>query len=214
MRDEGVDEKHILSQHNFRKAIALAWIDPENHLPMGRERRQKYRARTTPAKLSEARRSVRKDESKKNDKHRSEQFTDKTVGPAGRLTVTRLDPSLNHLPVPSGEKSRCSLHRWLGIETQKDLMKCEACNISVCVRCYYCFHTIEDLLGQKEKLRIFYKNDANNKKTAMDCCGNVPISTIRTPPQDQDISEESSFGSYGSRKRERAWNGATHMEAI
>jgi hypothetical protein len=116
--------------------------------PMGKERRQKYRAMPTPARLSEARRSVRKEDNKKNAKHhRSEKCTDKTVGPARRLTVKRLDPSLNHLPVPSREKLQCSMYRWLGIETQKDLMKCEACNIRVCVRCYYCIHTTEDLLG-------------------------------------------------------------------
>jgi hypothetical protein len=48
----------------------------------------------------------------------------------------------------------------------------------------------------------------------MDCCGKMPISTIRTTPQDQDIGEGSSIGSYGGQKREQAWEGVSNMEEI
>jgi hypothetical protein len=39
MRDEEVAEENILSQHSFRKAISLAWINPEQHYQMGNIRK-------------------------------------------------------------------------------------------------------------------------------------------------------------------------------
>jgi hypothetical protein len=48
LRNKGVKEKNILiSQHDFRKAVALAWIDPEQHYPVTKGR--KMAKMSTPA---------------------------------------------------------------------------------------------------------------------------------------------------------------------
>ena len=39
LTSKGVDKKNILSQHEFRKAIALAWLDPKNHWKSNEKKR-------------------------------------------------------------------------------------------------------------------------------------------------------------------------------
>jgi hypothetical protein len=101
------------------------------------------------------------------------------VASNGWLTKTRLNTTLSYLPVPTLDKLRCAMHCWLGIETQKDLLKCEACNICLRVKSYQWFHTTIDLVRMKDKLCEFYGNKEKEKKTAMDCWNEIH-STITT----------------------------------
>ena len=72
-------------------------------------------------------------------KKKSVNFTEASLGPHGHYK-RRLDRSLNHLPLKTTPKSRWALHRWAGVETQKQVMYCEACNTSLCILCYQHFH--------------------------------------------------------------------------
>jgi hypothetical protein len=211
LRGQGVPEKNILSQHDFRKAIALAWINPEQHYQTRNVR--KPATGSTPASAQAMMGSDKKDRSmrRKTKKTRTKQFTDKLVALNGRLSCTWLNTALNHLPVPGGAKLRCSMHCWLGIETQKDLSKCEACNVCLCIKCYKCFHMAPDLAGMKDELREFYENKENEKKTAMDCWNKIESTTT---PKKKGNSEARKSGINTRRKRKAPGEGAFNMEAV
>ena len=75
----------------------------------------------------------------------SNHITDKTLGEYGGLNI-RLKNEFNHCPVaPNGKRARCSLHRWANYETQKHVIRCSACSVNLCVKCWKVFHTEKDL---------------------------------------------------------------------
>ena len=51
----------------------------------------------------------------------------------------QLDKRIDHLLDSAEGKARCSLHRWVGIDTQKDVMHCTRYNITCacCVTIYF-----------------------------------------------------------------------------
>ena len=55
------------------------------------------------------------------------------LAPHGDL-YRQLEKIIDHLPDSAGGKARFILHRWDGIETQKDIMNRSTCNIT-CVCC-------------------------------------------------------------------------------
>ena len=50
--------------------------------------------------------------------------------PDGALFM-QLDPTKCHLADKAKGRSRCSLHRWLGFETQRGVTYCETCNVNL-----------------------------------------------------------------------------------
>ena len=54
---------------------------------------------------------------------------DNNLATNGELYL-KLDKIIGHLLDSSEGKARCSLHKWVGIETQKDVMHCLTCNIT------------------------------------------------------------------------------------
>jgi hypothetical protein len=189
LKEQGVHQKNILTHYNWRKAVALAWISPEEYY----EPSKKTNALTPPAPSS----------NKKAKLKRTEFFTDFSVAAAGKLTITRMNTYLQHLPVPpNSERSRCGMHRWLGIDTQKDVMTCKSCNVNLCLRCYEGFHTIVDLPGMKARLKAFYEK--NEKKTTMDCYDEL---FCVTTPTDRGVTTDGENNS--DRKRKAPWTGIT-----
>ena len=169
MRREGVPEKSILSHHDFRKAIALAWINPEMHykqeegatrkmLKCNNPRKRKATVTTPPPRKAHDLLATKK---------RTMQMTDKTLAENSKLSIRRLDSSLDHLPVPAKDNARCSLHRWVGVETEKDVCFCSACNVNLCHKCYKSFHVTTDIVGMKERVRELYKGEKGSKKTSL-----------------------------------------------
>jgi hypothetical protein len=191
LKEQGVSEKNILTHYNFRKAVALAWISPEEYY----QGSKKSSAPTPPT-------------TNKKKVKRTEFFTDHSVGSSGKLTLLRLNSYLPHFPVPpNSDRSRCGMHRWLGIDTQKDVMTCKSCNVNLCLRCYEGFHTIGGLVGIKTRLKEFYEK--NDKKTAMDCYDEV---LGVTTPTDRGVTDDGEKRSI--RKRKPPWPGITNYEEV
>ena len=69
----------------------------------------------------------------------------------------RLNPIIYHIPYEAGGRSRCRLHWWDGVETQKKILACPGCGVSFCVKCYRLFHKEADILGMKSKLMKEFK---------------------------------------------------------
>ena len=64
-----------------------------------------------------------------------------------------------HIPYEAGDRVRCILHWWGGVETQKNILACLGCGVSFCVKCYRLFHKEADIVGMKSKLKKEYKKD-------------------------------------------------------
>ena len=89
--------------------------------------------------------------------------TDNSLCPEAGSLKTRINCLLDHIPDNSKPNARCSLHRWLGIETQKEISYCHGCNVNLCLQCYRIFHKQRDIIGSRLSLSNKYKNKNKNK---------------------------------------------------
>ena len=68
-------------------------------------------------------------------KQRAAKVTDDALKPGGFLSV-RLDSLKEHFPDPAKKNARCSLHKWVGVETEKGITYCLTCNVNLCKDCF------------------------------------------------------------------------------
>ena len=137
----GLKKKDLLSHHDFQRAIALAWIghdDNKLQLPSKRKRDGSVDDSISPLTIDFSVSTGRS-----GDKRRCARITDDALKPTGALCI-RLDDTKDHLPDKAKQSARCSLHRYVGVETEKQVMYCATCNINLCVNCYRFFHKIPD----------------------------------------------------------------------
>lgn len=175
---EGVDKKHIMSHHDFRKRIALHWINHEHYptpsKPNNRKRKQptinrrpgSINTRSTSSLNSPSSVSTMTRDDESAPRTRSRAAAEKNIRcasitfdsllPSGNLNK-RLNPGLKHFPIePHKKNARCSLHRWAGVETQKAIMLCPTCNVHLCLACYDRFHTDHNLGHKRLALQKEY----------------------------------------------------------
>ena len=144
----------------------MAWINPElywteeNDGPTTTSWKKRKALRSV-ASISSASTESKK---KKARPARCTPLSDNMLAPAGSMCV-RLDTSLDHFPNPvTKPKSRCSLHKWLGIETTRQLSYCQTCNVNLCVDCNKIFHTDKELLKNKEKNKKIYTRQQKEQR--------------------------------------------------
>ncbi len=159
----GVARRQLLSHHDFRKAIAFAWINPAKHWtspgPMktrksnnssnssGRTaKRMKRGTRTTTPTTTPA------DVSRKQGQY-TLRFDDKSLSEHGALSA-RLNRAFAHFPLPSTGRKRCGLHRWCGFEKFRFVVECKDCSAAPCVDCYKVLHTKTDLPSLNQRMEI------------------------------------------------------------
>ena len=71
--------------------------------------------------------------------------TTTTMGEGGVLAKRRLDKSLDHTTVVvRRQKTKCALHRLVGLRREGLLSYCIGCNVYLCSVCYHAFHTEKD----------------------------------------------------------------------
>ena len=68
-------------------------------------------------------------------KLRTEKLADNALHTDEALFM-RLDTTKCHLADKAKVNSRCSLHRWLGFDTQRGITYCETCNVNLCKKCF------------------------------------------------------------------------------
>ena len=155
----------------FRKDIALAWINPKEYMadqkqaaaktPMSRRRKRDDASGVSGITLDSALRSTVTEPSVPTQPtkklKRTVRMSDDALDPtAGKLSC-RLDHTLDHIPIrPHNSKVRCSIHRWVGVETQKDVFLCPSCDVNLCVDCYHIFHHTENMVMMKKSLSKKY----------------------------------------------------------
>ena len=61
--------------------------------------------------------------------------------------------------------ARCSLHGWVGIDTQKDVIYIPTRNFNLCVFCYHLFHSDIDILNTEDSISKRFKGLKARKTT-------------------------------------------------
>ena len=142
-------KNNLLSHHDFCAQIALSWINSDTpHISVTLQKRSNEDILVVS--------SITTDSSMVLKKSRATVVNDKSVKPTSNLSQSRLDQSLDHFLMKPSKSARCAVHRWLGIETEKDTYYCSACNVNVCILCNKPFHFVPSLLDMKNTLRITY----------------------------------------------------------
>ena len=111
-KEEGMDKKNVLSHHDFRKKVAIAWINPdlcwndEVNGPVKNAKKRKVLAVVDENSI-DSRKSRRSRESRESsvyvgvsigeEKLRCAKVTDDAFKPGSYLSI-RLDSSRHHLP--------------------------------------------------------------------------------------------------------------------
>ena len=158
--EEGIPKRYIMSHHDFRKKVAMAWINSdvywtgEKHGPVSLSHKRVKRKRLC---LDTGATTLVKEK-----KQRTERIMDQFLGPWGPLRI-RLDTTKPHLATKAKGHARCGLHRWVGIETQSQISYCETCNVNLCTDCFKYFHVTEDILSQKKSLQRKYEKEREKK---------------------------------------------------
>jgi hypothetical protein len=118
---------------------------------------------TTSARRTSAQRSVLEitDETT-TEKKRKTTMSDATLKSQFR---ERLNNSIPHWPVkaPTNKQPpRCQLHTWATqskVRKKADVVRCEICDVYLCIDCFKLFHKTRDIVKEKSKLLQKFLND-------------------------------------------------------
>jgi hypothetical protein len=191
MEENGIPRSRMMSQYDFRRAIALAWVSSNEESISARQRGKEARKRkaedeelstaaTTSGKGASSRKR-RKTTDNASNKGSAVEVTQKperaptlkdnillnTTGPLSQ----RLNNFIDHWPTELEDRgARCAVHRWCAdIEVKAHVFKCSHCRINLCIDCFRVFHSKTDLVGYKEELKrkfVAQQQAKLNMKTA------------------------------------------------
>jgi len=168
-------ERFTLSQYQFRRLVAIAWVSSDeptiNELKrMSNQNAKVMQKRMTPAASETGPRKRRKttpqSTSSTDSKSRAPKLTDVSI--QGKYSK-RLDAFVTegHFPVHKPEqRPKCALHKWAAdVEERKHVYSCSHCKISLCVSCFPIFHKDHDLVNNKEKYKQDFKRQQAKLKS-------------------------------------------------
>ena len=120
-------------QHDFRKDVALAWINPREEdeevpAPVSMRKRKAFSGSSLSSLFGcsntygVAKKTV-------------SLISDASLRPRGAMSI-RLETQYDHLPqLPQIKKPRCALHRWGDVEMRSSISYCATCNVNLCIDC-------------------------------------------------------------------------------
>ena len=138
--------------HNFRKMIALAWLCPTEYT-----NGKNLKCKNNDGNSSRSIRTINSS-SLSNKKQKCAYITDDSIHPAhGSLKIWRSSLYQNYPACPHVKDPTCSLHRWPSednsFKKQGNIIRCDCCNINLCIDCFPLFHTVEDVKKLKAEVR-------------------------------------------------------------
>jgi hypothetical protein len=170
----GLKRKDLLSHHDFRKAVALSWINqplywtPPKKKPT-REQQAQYegpsmsKKKMTPGSSTRSKKRTATGTSLSpadaGKKKRRQKFTDAALSQKGSYGEMRLNRAFTHFPIPVSGRVRCSIHNWCDFEKFGGVVECEDCKVVLCTACYKKFHTCNDLLANKKELMQQFRQE-------------------------------------------------------
>jgi hypothetical protein len=130
----GKKKKDLLSHYEFRKQIALAWLDPETYWPERElNSKGKKRNRSSESIGSDDTRHTRSGNIRSKSKKRFQVSNTSLALHTGMLGC-RLDTELLHWPVASeAKRAKCALHYWAADLEEKKILFCVKDAIFICV---------------------------------------------------------------------------------
>ena len=148
-----------MEHYEFRKDIAMGWIDPTNHgegksapgysTPSDQETLSTLSANSA------------------SSSQRRPKVSDSSLLPNKGSLQKRLNCSIGHWPraIPADKhrnRPNCQMHKWAtGLQKRGNIVLCADCNVALCLECFGPFHTVYDLVGEKERFakQMRAKND-------------------------------------------------------
>ena len=187
-----------ITHYEFQRSVALVWINPKKYWPNLRNTNIKVKPPKRPCtRLSDNTNTpcrtlsttpttdtidstpshtisldnTDRDEKKTSFFTRNTIVNDASLDPFSGTLVCRLIKYNQHLPCPPPiTSSYCQLHKWeTGEKTRKGCIFCTDCRITLCDRCYIPFHTVENLVGMKEILKLSYRDVEFNCEPIVNC---------------------------------------------
>ena len=146
-------KQKTISHYQFRKAIALALLDPDTYWPnhmKSKPVQNENESSVSGTKASSKRGSDSVDTSgtRLMKKIGSYTITNNSLCPRTGALCNRLAINWGaHLPShPNNNQMRCALHMW-GNKTRvrAQILRCATCYVHLCVDCFAHFHTIEEV---------------------------------------------------------------------
>ena len=157
----GKEKKDLMSHHDFRKSIALAWINPDPVSPSkevaitrkgrGDNEEASVASSVTMSTIHSIIRPTR------GIICRATPVNDGSMRTTSALSRRRLDTTLDHFLDMAKSSARCALHRWVGIELERNTYYCAACNVNLCIICNRAFHKVPELLSMKTQIKRRYE---------------------------------------------------------
>ena len=94
---------------------------------------------------------------------RATSFTDKTLDQDIGALRGRIYGD-DHWPVPSNKNdARCQLHYWnIRKKCCSQLLIFSHCKVTLCTKCFAPYHTVKDLVGSKNCLKVRYTTEDEN----------------------------------------------------
>ena len=127
-----IAKRDLITHHDFRKAIALYWINPAEY-DQELKAEKPYDVKRNISSTSTVS-SVTVDSSvsysTKTIKTGLHHVTYASLCPITGNLRCRIGPMIDHIPYESGVRARCRLHWWGGVETQKNILACPGCGVS------------------------------------------------------------------------------------
>ena len=167
-----------LTHYQFLLSVATAWIDKNEtdirHVRRIREKKCPKRspdgATTTPQQQRPRPEPLHNTRTTSTSTESSTPLTSPMKAPM--VNKNALDPTSGvlkqrldhfgkfHCPIPSeSKKPSCALHRFLlgrdagtCSQTRGKIVTCEECHVNLCIPCFRTFHTVKDIVGEKENL--------------------------------------------------------------
>ena len=150
--------KH-LEHYEFRKDVAMGWIDHDN-----------YGAGKNPGYQTPSDHETVSTMSASSTNRRRQKVTDLSLDPTEGALKCRINCAVGHWPSKPpvdkhGNKTACQIHKWTsGQQMRKGTAICETCNVSLCLECYEQFHTVWDLVKEKQNIAKRIRESGNSGK--------------------------------------------------
>ena len=141
-----------MTHYEFRKQIALAWVDPENYWPTDSTKKSARKRKRIEVEEGDGitTRSAASTSSQLNDnKKRCVAISDASLHPEKGALKERLVRGGHWPEVSKGKDVCCQLHRWgTGRKYRAKIVTCKQCKVNLCIDCFYEFHTKREFNGR------------------------------------------------------------------
>jgi hypothetical protein len=193
MEEAGVLKRDMLSQYEFRRQIALAWVSKDeptmrqrrkNNLPnptvatgkrkatpeptSNRATRRQKVAESTPESIVAVETQAKQSSTKKS---KSSAVTDASLTSTTGPFCRRLDTDVRHWMTEVPNRPKCALHRWAcgnDMSYRLNVFACTYCMVNLCIDCFRIFHSEQGstMVADKKKFAAHFEQKRAAKKTA------------------------------------------------